>query len=156
MGIIIKQSIRGSIWSYLGVIIGFVTTSYLYPNYLSTDLVGLFSLLVSYATLFGQFSLLGLPGITSRLFPVFRDKASAHHGFMWLSLLFFAMGFLLFIGCFFLIAPWLQTNNMEKSALFADYIYLIPLLTFFSMLFIQLDNYNKVLYNAVDCSGYPK
>ena len=74
MGIIIKQSIKGSIWSYLGVIIGFVTTSYLYPNYLTTDIVGLFGLLVSYSTLFGQFSLLGIQGITSGFFRSFGIK----------------------------------------------------------------------------------
>ena len=47
MGIIIKQTIKGTLWSYLGVAIGFVTTAYLYTNYLSTEIVGLFGLLLS-------------------------------------------------------------------------------------------------------------
>ena len=149
MGIIIKQSIKGSFWSYIGVVIGFVTTSFLYPRYLNTDEVGLFSLLVSYSTLFGQFSLLGLPGITSRLFPLFRDKQSKHHGFLFVSFLFFAVGFILFLLFFFLLSPWLIENNQEKSKLFADYLLLLVPITFFTMMFIQLDTYNKVLYDAV-------
>ena len=60
MGIIIKQSIKGSIWSYLGVGIGFITTAYLFPNYLSSDTIGLFGLLVSWSVLLSQFSSLGI------------------------------------------------------------------------------------------------
>ena len=149
MGIIIKQSIRGSIWSYLGVIIGFVTTSYLYPNYLSTDTVGLFSLLVAYSALFGQFSLLGIHGVTSRMFPHFRDKSKNHHGFLFITLLFIAVGFSIFILAYLFFSPHLVESNLEKSRLFADYIFLLLPLTFFMMVFALFDTYNKVLYDAV-------
>jgi len=149
MGIIIKQSIKGSFWSYFGVVIGFVTTGYLYPNYLTTDMVGLFSLLLSYSTLFGQFSLLGIHGVTSRLFPVFRNKAKQHNGFLSLAFLFFVAGFFLFFVLYLLFSPYLVETNMENSELFAHYVYLLVPLTFFTMIFIELDTYNKVLYNAV-------
>lgn len=149
MGIIVKQSIKGSIWSYLGVLIGFVTTSYLYPKYLTTDTVGLFSLFISYATLLGQLSLLGLPVVTSRMFPIFRNKDNSHNGFVFLSMLILAFGFLIFLLGFALFAPYLAETNQQKSALFAEYLYLLIPLTFFTMLFVQLDTYNKVLYDAV-------
>ncbi len=149
MGIIIKQSIRGSFWSYFGVIIGFVTTSYLYPNYLTTDLVGLFSLLVAYSTLFGNFSLLGIQTVTARLFPLFRDKKSGHHGFLPIALLIMAAGFSLFLILYFVFSPLLIESNAEKSKIFSDYLYLLVPLTFFTMAFTFFDSYNKVLYNAV-------
>ncbi|MDD4757217.1 MAG: hypothetical protein PHG29_14160, partial [Prolixibacteraceae bacterium] len=76
MGIIIKQSIKGSIWSYLGVGVGFITTAYLFPNYLDTETIGLFSLLVSWSILLSQFFSRGINGVTARLFPYFRDKRS--------------------------------------------------------------------------------
>ncbi|MGM0409102.1 MAG: hypothetical protein ACQERU_14065, partial [Bacteroidota bacterium] len=56
MGIIIRQSIKGSIWSYIGVGIGFITTAYLFPEYLTTDVIGLFGLLIAWSNLFAQFS----------------------------------------------------------------------------------------------------
>jgi len=152
MGIIIKQSIKGTIWSYIGVIIGFITTSYLYPNYLTTDVtdvVGLFGLLVAYSTLLGQFSLLGLPGVTARLFSRFRNKNENHNGFLFISLIFFSIGTILFLAMFLFFSPWLAENNQEKSTLFAEYLYLLVPITIFSMIFIQLDTYNKVLYDAV-------
>ncbi len=149
MGIIIKQSIRGSFWSYFGVIIGFVTTSYLFPNYLTTDTIGLFSLLIAYSTLFGQLSLLGIHGVTSRLFPHFRDKESRHHGFLFIALIFMIVGFSLFLILYAIFSPFLIETNLEKSQLFSDYIYLLVPLTFFTMVFVLFDTYNKVLYDAV-------
>lgn len=149
MGIVQRQTIKGSIYSYLGVIVGFVTTSYLFPRYLKPDIIGLFGLLIAYSTLLGQFALLGMQGVTSRLFPYFRDKKSGHHGFLIVAFIFIAIGFFLFLVLYFVFSPWLISNNLEKSKLFADYVYLLIPLTFFSMLFYFFDTYNKVLYDAV-------
>ncbi len=149
MGIIIKQSIRGSIWSYLGVIIGFVTTSYLYPNYLTTETVGLFGLLISWTGLFSVLAALGFPGVTGRLFSYFRDGENGHNGYLFIVFMAFIIGSLLFMGVFLVIRPWLIASNLEKSSLFAEYVDLLIPLTVFTLLFLQLDTFVKVLYDAV-------
>lgn len=41
MGIIIKQSIKGTIFSYIGVVLGFVTVGLLWPKLLNADQIGL-------------------------------------------------------------------------------------------------------------------
>lgn len=149
MGIIIKQSIKGSIWSYAGILVGFVTTSYLFPRYLSTDVIGLFSILLAYSILFAQFAALGFHGVTSRLFPYFRDREKGHNGFLFLAFAVMITGFALFTIAFLFFKPLLIENNLEKSKLFADYVGLLVPLTFFTLLFVQLDMVNKVLYDAV-------
>lgn len=149
MGIIIKQSIKGSIWSYVGVIIGFVTTTYLYTEYLTTEIVGLFGLLAAYAALTGQLFLLGFQGVTSRLFPYFRNTQKKHNGFLFIALLVFIIGFSVFLAAYYSFKPLLVESNLEKSALFAQYVHLLIPLTFFSMAFIFLDTYNRLLYDAV-------
>jgi len=149
MGIIIKQSIKGSIWSYAGVVIGFVTTTYLYTEYLTTEIVGLFGLLAAYAALTGQLFLLGFQGVTSRLFPYFRDSQNKHNGFLFIAALVFIVGFAVFLAAYYSFKPILIASNLEKSALFAQYVYLLIPLTFFSMAFIFLDTYNHLLYDAV-------
>jgi O-antigen/teichoic acid export membrane protein len=154
MGIIIKQSIKGSIWSYLGVIIGFVTTTYLYSQYLTTEVVGLFGLLAAYSTLTGQLFLFGIQGVTSRLFPYFRDPANKHNGFLFISSLVIGCGFLIFLIAYYFFNPILVESNLEKSPLFANYIFLLIPLTFFSMIFIFLENYNRLLYDAVTGTFY--
>jgi O-antigen/teichoic acid export membrane protein len=149
MGIIIKQSIKGSIWSYLGVAVGFVTTAYLFPNYLSTDTIGLFGLLIAWSVLFAQFFSMGFNGITARLFPYFRSKKSGHNGYLFLTFIVMLIGFVLFLVTFFIISPWLIKNNIEKSGLFSEYVWLLIPLTFFTLLFNALDSFNKLLYDAV-------
>jgi O-antigen/teichoic acid export membrane protein len=149
MGIIIKQSIKGGIWSYLGVAFGFVTTAYLFPNYLSTDTIGLFGLLVAWSVLFAQFFSMGFNGITARLFPYFRNKVSGHNGYLFLAFIVMLIGFVLFLVTFFIISPWLIKNNIEKSSLFSEYVWLLIPLTFFTLLFNALDSFNKLLYDAV-------
>lgn len=149
MGIIIKQSIKGSIWSYAGVAIGFVTTAYLYTNYLSTDTVGLLGLLLSWSLLFAQFSSLGFHGVTARLFPYFRNKEKGHNGYLFIAFMVMLAGFLLFLLFFWLFKPYLVESNLEKSKMFADYIDLLVPLTFFALIFVQLDIIIKLLYDAV-------
>lgn len=149
MGIIQKQTIKGSIWSYLGVIIGFVTTSYLYPKFLTTEIVGLFGLLIAISTLTSQMSSLGINGVTARLFPHFRSPGKGHHGYLFFSLVTQLLGYFIFLLIYFLIKNKLIENNLEKSTLFANYAYLIVVITFFFILFNFFDTYIKVLYNAV-------
>ncbi|MBN2819302.1 MAG: oligosaccharide flippase family protein, partial [Bacteroidales bacterium] len=149
MGIIIRQSIKGSLWSYLGVLVGFVTTAYLYPNYLTPEIVGLFALLLAWSNLFAQFSALGFHGVTARLFPRFRNKEKGHNGFVFIAFVVMLLGFLLFLVAFWFIQPWLIESNLEKSSLFAEYVNLLVPLTFLALLFSLLDGINKMLYDAV-------
>ena len=41
MGIVIRQSIKASIVSYAGAVIGAVSTIFIYPYFLSPELIGL-------------------------------------------------------------------------------------------------------------------
>ncbi len=149
MGIIIKQTIKGTIWSYLGVVIGFITTAYLFTEYLSTDVIGLFSVLMAYSVLFLQIASLGFNGITSRLFPYFRNPDKQHNGYIFLAFATMLVGIVLFLVLFFVLKPYLIASKIEKSALLSDYIWLLIPLTIFTLLFVILDEINKLLYNAV-------
>lgn len=149
MGIIIKQSIKGSIWSYLGVGVGFITTAYLFPNYLTTDTIGLFGLLISWSVLLSQFFSLGINGVTERLFPYFRNKKNGHNGYLFIAFTVLVAGFGLFLAAYYIFSPWLIESNLEKSRLFSEYIYLLVPLTLFTLIYNVLDSYNKLLYDAV-------
>ena len=148
MGIIKKQSISGTRYSYFGVIIGFVITGLFFPKILSTDQVGLLRLLVSISVLFAQFSGLGFNAVMIRSFPFFRDKENGHHGFLTLSLIVNTVGFFLSMIVFIIIRPWLISSNIEKSTLFIDYIYYLIPLIFFTSYFNLIDNYFRAIYNA--------
>ena len=149
MGIIQKQSISGTIYSYLGVLLGFFITGLLFPNIFTTSEVGLLRLLVSYSVLFAQFAGLGFSAVTVKLFPYFRDASKKHHGFLGLALLVSLGGFLISLLVLFLLKPFIIERALDKSELFVTYFkYVVPLI-FFTLLFNVFDAYYRVLYNAV-------
>lgn len=149
MGIIQRQAIKGSVYSYLGIVIGFVNAIILAPRILTTAEIGLTSILVAYSLPFVQLSTLGFNGVISRLFPYFRDEKTHHHGFLSLTLIVTLGGFLLSVIAFLVLRPWFIRDNIEQSPLFVEYmVYLVPLI-FFSLLFTVLDAYNRVLFDAV-------
>jgi hypothetical protein len=81
MGIIKRQAYSGTVLSYLGVIVGYVTTAVLFPKYLTTAEIGLLGIFLSYASIFAQLASLGLVRVNIRFFPYFRDRGKDHHGF---------------------------------------------------------------------------
>jgi O-antigen/teichoic acid export membrane protein len=149
VGIIQQQSIKGTIYSYLGVALGFVTVGILFPRIFSTEEVGLLRLLVSYSTLLAQFASLGINTATIKLFPYFRDEKNKHHGYLGLILLISFVGLLIVIPGYLLLRPYFVENSIEKSELFVTYFYYVVPLIVFTLLFNLLDNYYRVLYNAI-------
>ena len=149
MGIIRKQSISGTIYSYIGVGLGFIISGLLFPRLLATDEVGLLRLLVSYSTLLAQFAVLGVNSVTIKLFPYFRNEKKNHHGFLGLALLITLIGFLITVCAYIGMHNYIIENAKDKSSLFVPYYYYVIPLTFFTLLFGVFDTYYRVLYNAV-------
>ncbi|MDP2723101.1 MAG: oligosaccharide flippase family protein [Bacteroidales bacterium] len=149
MGLIQKQSISGTIYSYVGVVLGFVTTAILYPRIFSTEEVGLLRVLVSYSILFSQFAGLGVNNVTVRFFPYFRDKDKKHHGYLGLALLVSLVGLLISCTGYVVFKSDILDNAEGGSDLFAQYFYFVIPLIIFTLLFNVFDTYYRVLYNAV-------
>ncbi len=149
MGIIKQQAVKGTVYSYIGVVIGFITTAVIFPRILSTEEIGLLKLLVSFSVLFAQFGSLGFTNVINRLFPYFRDKNSGHSGFVIIALIVSFTGFIISIAGLLILKPVFIRNNIENSALFVSYFnYLVPLI-FFTLFFGLFDAYIKALYDAV-------
>lgn len=131
------------------MLIGFITSTYLYANYLTPEIVGLFGLLIAITTITGSVASLGVNGITSRLFPYFRTQDRTHNGYLFISTIPQIVGLIIFVILYFIFEDALIQNNIEKSALFVDYVRLIIPLTVFTLIFNYLDTYNLLLYDAV-------
>lgn len=149
MGIIQKQTIRGTAYSYAGVAIGFVTTVLIYPRIFSTDEIGLLRLLVAYSALLAQFGTLGFTRVTTMMFPYFRNYENNHNGFFRLTFWVGIVGLLLAVIILLLFRPLILGKGGDESGLFESYFYFILPLILFTLIFIILDNYYKVLYNSV-------
>ena len=149
MGIIQRQTITGTLFTYLGVILGFITTALIFPRYLTTEQIGLLSIFLSYSYIFAQLATLGTGRITIVLFPFYKDRDKGHHGFFFLMGMVALAGLVLSLAVFSLIRPWLVQNANDSSQLLAQYVnYLFPLIII-SLAYLVFDTFYKTLYNAV-------
>ncbi len=148
MGTIARQTLKGSAYSYIGAVIGFVNVAILMPRLFSTEEVGLTNILISVAAIFGQFGSLGFVNVTTRLFPYFRNKEKKHNGFLFLSFVTGLTGFFICLIIYHFLKPYLIQQNAESSPLFVEYVYLLIPLIFITIFFLLIDTYNRVLFNA--------
>ncbi len=149
LGIIVKQSVKGTIYVYLGVLLGFVTSTILFPRFYSLQEIGLLKIIVTYSTMIAQFGTLGINGATIRLFPFFWSEDKKHHGFLPFALLVGLIGFLLSAILLLIFKPLLMEMNPEKSSLLVDYIGYLIVLVFFQLFFSIFDIYYSALMNSV-------
>ena len=132
MGIIAKQSIQGTIVTYLGVAVGFVTTFFVLTRFLSTEEIGLSRVLIDAATLFIGLAQLGTSSSIIRFYPHFKDSKGEHGFFFW-TLIIPLVGFVLFAAiycaCYTPLSQWFG----EKSPLFVEYYYMVLPMAFFML-----------------------
>jgi O-antigen/teichoic acid export membrane protein len=149
MGIIIKQSVRGAFWSYLGIAVGYINVGIIMPQFFDAAQIGLVQIFIAVSLIFSQFGTLGFTSVINRLFPRFRQPEKSHNGFLFLLLITAIVGFAITAAGFWILKPWIVESNIQKSPLLVDYLFLLMPLVFMRLLFNLLDNYNKVLYDAV-------
>ncbi len=148
MGLIARQTIKGSVYSYLGAAIGFINVGLIMPQIFSTDEIGLTNLLIAVASIFGQFGSLGMVNVTLRQFPYFRDEKNNNNGFLFFLLAVGTLGFIICSIIYYISKPWMVAENIDKSPLFAEYVYLLIPLIFVTIFHFLLDTYNRILFNA--------
>ena len=145
MGIIAKQSIQGTIVTYLGVAVGFVTTFFVLTRFLSAEEIGLARVLIDAATLFIGLAQLGTSSSIIRFYPHFSESKAdtllngnqyapkEEHGFFFWTLAIPLLGFALFTAiycaCFTPLSQWFG----EKSPLFVEYYYMVIPMAFFML-----------------------
>ena len=116
MGIIARQSIKGTIATYIGVAIGFVTTFFILTSYLTAEEVGLTRVLVDAATLFSSLALMGTGSSTLRFYPHFKDDSRNQQGLYFWTLVIPFVGFLLFLIAFFAALTFFTLSTVTRCA----------------------------------------
>ena len=149
VGVIEKQGLQGTILTYVGVAIGFVTAGLILPNLFDPELNGVLDLLNAWALVFATFATLGINNVSNRLFPYFRNKANHHNGYLGIVFIVLAGGLILTTGIYFIMRPFIVTKSLEETDLFANYADLIIPLAVFIALFLVIDIYYAVLFKAV-------
>ena len=150
MGVIAKQSIRGTIVTYLGIAVGVVTTFFVLTRFLTTEEIGLARVLVDAATLFIGLAQLGTSASVIRFYPYFREKDSEEdHGFFFWALVVPLIGFILFAIVYWAFSVPLGAWFGDKSPLFVEYYYFVLPLAFFMLYQTVCESTCNVLMHIV-------
>ena len=155
MGIVQNQSIKNSIYFYIGLVFGAISTIILYPNAFNSnpEHLGLLQIIVAYSVVISTFSFLGTPKTIIRFFPKVENK----NQLITLSFLIPVIGFLLVFFFYFLFKDnFLQfikpnTTDLEELktyTLLKLNFHLIFLMVAFLSFFEVLSSLSRSLLNA--------
>ncbi|MDR2065104.1 MAG: oligosaccharide flippase family protein [Prevotellaceae bacterium] len=144
MGIIFRQSIKGTVVHWVGAFIGMITMLYIQPTFLKTEEIGLMKVLYESGLLICTFALLGTPSSAIRFFPYFKNSKNRDNGFFFYLLMLPTVGAVIFIPLVIFLKDVIIDFFAEKSALYVEYFnWIIPLILFL-IYWITFESYSNV------------
>ena len=149
MGVVVRQSIKGTIMNYLGVLVGFITTFFIVTKYLTTEEVGLTRVLVDASILLSGLAQLGTGTSAMRYYPYFKDEKERDHGFFGWSVIIPLVGFVVFAILFLIFRQPIENYFSKNSSLFVDYIYFVIPMAFFMMYLTVFETNSNLLMRIV-------
>lgn len=144
MGIIIRQSIKSSIVSYAGVVIGSLNVLFLFNKFLTPTQLGLYAAITSFPLVFASLANLGIPHVAVRFFTHFKDDENQHHGFFAFLLSVPLVGCLIFSSLYLLAEDFFKALYINGSPLLVQYYYYLLPLTVLLVYMGILESYARV------------
>ena len=145
MGVIRRQSLKHSAVNLVGLVIGAVSTLFVYPHAL--EAYGLMQVLLSVGMIGLPLLTLGGNTVAIRFFPRFQNKQLGHNGFLPLLLAMCALGCLLaglLAGMFWQpVSAFLAARAKGGSALLSQYLWMAIPLAFFYVTGVVLSLYSS-------------
>lgn len=148
MGIIVNQTIRNTIITYVGFTIGAINTLFLYTNFLNPAYYGVVGYVLSASTILMPILAFGTQNTLIKFFSSYRDKQQqqAFTGFVFLLplLVSIPVAVIGIIGY-----RWFVTIVSSKNQILEPYVWTIYLLAFFMAYFEVFYAWAKVHFKSV-------
>ncbi|MBM3430616.1 MAG: hypothetical protein FJX99_06505, partial [Bacteroidetes bacterium] len=146
MGLVQRETLKTTILSSLGLVLGYVNKAVLFLILLSPEQVGLVNLTVTVGLLFSQFANLGTIYSVWRFFPFFRNQERGHYGFLLFNMLIVLFGVIIMSIVVFIFRDTIVYLYQDKSELFVDYyLWIIPI-GIAHVYYVLFDNYLRGLH----------
>ncbi len=149
MGIVARQSIKGSIVSYFGVFIGFITSMLVVVPLVDPASYGLLGILCDAATLLGSLAMVGMGASGVKYFPYFKNPAKHHNGFFYYLLVIPLLGVAVFFSLAVILKAPIISYFSQNAAIFANYYFWIFPWAFFIVYQNIFATYSNVLMRIV-------
>lgn len=140
MSKIAQQSIQTTVFSYLGVVLGYINVLWLYPFALDATELGTFRTIQDLGLLFVPFAQLGVGHGITRFFPQLEQNQSA---FLFYSLTFSLFGFIAVSAIFFGLQDQVVGLFAANSPEVINFLGIVLLITLFALLSSVLDAYGR-------------
>jgi len=149
MGIIIRQSIKGTVVNYIGAALGMLTAFFVVTKYLTTEEIGLTRVFIDAGLLFASLAQIGTNSSMLRFFPYFKNPENKNHGFFFWTLLIPLIGFCIYLLVFLIFKNSISDLFSQNSELFVNYFYFIIPLGFFWLYQMVFEANAVVLHRIV-------
>ena len=136
----VKQSVLTTIFSYLGVIVGYFNLLWLFPYVLSPEQIGLFKTVQDMALLLVPFAQLGIGHGITRFFPRIKGNEFAFFSF---SIVMATIGFFIVAALFFIFKTPIITAFAENAPEVNDFLIVALVITFFSLMNSLLEAFSR-------------
>jgi len=144
MGVVIRQSIKGTALTYVGAAVGFVTQFFIVTKFLDPEIIGLTKVFYEVGAFCAGLALLGACSSGMRFFPYFKDPSKQNNGFFFWYLCIPLVGTVLVSALYLLFKTPIIEFFSKSSPLFRDFYYyalpLIPVLAFW----LALESYSNI------------
>lgn len=124
MGVIIRQSIKSTLVTYVGILIGIVNRLFLLPKFLTVEQIGLLDVIVIIAMLLAKISALGTNGAMTKFFSYYKEKNTLKP-FLGLIGTVSILGYVVLAGIFILFPQQIIDLFPKDKILLGEYYYFI-------------------------------
>ncbi len=147
MGVVIKQSFWGTFISYLGVMIAYINSLYLRPEFLKIEEIGLFTLITAHAMMVSPMSTLGMQSSFIKFFPSFEERDRQR--FFSFSLLVVICGNILIILIGYLFKDLLASRYQDTAPEYIDYLSITAIIMVSNSFFEFFFNYSRTIMRVI-------
>lgn len=147
MGVIIRQSIKGTIWTYIGVLLGAANIMWIFPYYLSPEEIGIYRVVIDLAILFAFFAGLGTGHIADRFYV--KVPEARRSGFLGYVSLLAIIGYVLFGVIYFLFDDVFYQLFARNAEVLKDYKLYVLVLSFAFVILNMYDSFYRIRFNIV-------
>lgn len=144
MGVVIRQSIKGTIVNYIGVTLGIFVQFYIVAKFLDPEVIGLSKVIYEVASLLSVLALFGSGSTGMRFFPFFKDEKTGNHGFLYYYLLFPILGVIVMTLIYLALRAPIESYFGSKSPLFNEHFYYVIPMMMVLAFWVWSENYANI------------
>jgi O-antigen/teichoic acid export membrane protein len=132
VSVVRRQGVKNTVYTYLGIILGILSTLYIQPFFLTKEQIGITRLVISVASIFASVSCLGITSIIIKFLPLFYNKEKKHQGFFTLAILFPLVGFIICLLAILIFKESILSFYHKNASILIDYFLPITLIALFN------------------------